>query len=175
MSKRGGSSRKRKSNNAQLAEKAFLYAEKAPVIAYPGWESALNCHFMDLIAHYRICEARWCINNEIATEYEAFTYLYTASLATPFDREWYRIYFHLFKKFYGHLLSKMDDWDEWDGGELSDYEKQLLIDLRKWIFKKQMRVLSQMQKQRQMRKQRQGKSEAEQEKGEGVETGEVRE
>ncbi len=119
--------------------KAFLYAERAPVIAYSGWESCVKeLHFLDWIAHYRIREAKWCVNNEVATEYEAFTYLYTASLATPLDDEWYRIHFYLFNKFYGHLL-KHNPIEEVE--ELTEYEKHLLSELRRWIFKQQMSVL----------------------------------
>lgn len=149
----GGNNKSNKNHRAKsqfddlkLREKAFLYIERAPVVGHSGWEGSIKeMNFMEWISHYRICEAKWCVNNEVATEYEAFVYLYTASLATPFNREWYRIYLYLFNKFYGHLLKHNPIENV---GKLTEYEKHLLWELRHWIFKEQMNALKKKQKKR---------------------------
>jgi len=119
-----------------LEEKAFRYAERAPVVGYSGWQRELKEKaILDLVLFYRISEAKRCVNQEKATEYEAFAYLFTASLAAPFGSEWFRIYFYLFNKFYGHLL-KNNFIERVE--TLTEYERHLLDDLRGWIYKKQV-------------------------------------
>lgn len=122
-----------------LMEKARLYVTKAPLIGHPGWMHLLKSeHFIKTAIEHRIKEAMNCVKEEVATEYEALLYLHTASLAAPFSTEWYRIFFHLFDKFYGHLAPQ----DLKFNGKLSDDEERSLLDLRKWIFDKQMKAIS---------------------------------
>mgnify|MGYP000035686646 CR=1 FL=1 len=122
-------------NENKLLKKAAVYAGSAPLISYPGFEDLLNREeFLRTAREYRIKEAVNCVKDEIATEYEAFLYLHTASLATPFSTEWFRIYHYLFNKFYGDTAPPNLKFN----GELTENEKRLLLGLRKWIFKKQI-------------------------------------
>jgi len=125
-------------SDEELAEKALLYVKNAPLIGHPGWMHLLkNEHFFKTAMEHRIKEALNIVKEEAATEYEALLYLHTASLAAPLSTEWSRIFFYLFDKFYGHIApEKMLE------GKLTDTEKQSLLDLRKWIFKNQMKAIS---------------------------------
>ena len=70
------------------------YAKLAPIVAYPGWESAVkeNRFLLEKLTELRLKGAKVCFERKKrALEFEAPLYLHTASLAIPFSEEWFRI------------------------------------------------------------------------------------
>ena len=78
-----------------------------------------------------------CVQNEIATEFDALIFLYTASLCVPFNTTWVNIYMYLFRKY----LPSFADAAKLPVVNLDAFEKSELEKLRKWIFKQQVKKL----------------------------------
>ena len=92
----------------------------------------------------RLANSLKIIQEEKATEFEALLYLHTASLTAPLKEEWVRIYKYLFKKFYPNKLPENIAKDFPD--KLNEYERRLLDDLRRRIFKVQIQHLNENKK-----------------------------
>ncbi len=120
------------------------YLLLAPLIVAPTTESSIAPHvkYGDLLIH-RIAEVDW--ERGLASKYEAMLYILSASLTTPPAEDYYRILLNLFPKYYPESVGPLELNDS-DLAELSEYHKQILDDLRGWIFKKQMRRVKEILK-----------------------------
>lgn len=128
--------------------KAIEYALFAPFVGTPEWKDLLRDEELKFQAKlHRLANSLKIIQEEKATEYEALLYLHTASLTAPLKEEWVRIYKYLFKKFCPDKLPENIAKDFPD--ELNEYEQKLLDDLRKRIFKVQIKHLNEKRKQEQ--------------------------
>lgn len=74
---------------------------------------------------------------EEATDIEVCIYLYTASLQAPMFRDWCEIYFWLVKKCMKE--AGKDFPKDFEVKELTDYQKGMLRDLKRWIRGSQKR------------------------------------
>lgn len=82
-----------------------------------------------------------------ATDAEALAYLYSASLAAPLRSEYVNIYLYLYQKIMKQIGIQLPP-ELCEVKSLSDYEKQLLADLKQWIWKKSMRTAKKKGKQK---------------------------
>ncbi len=117
-----------------------VYAKLAPIVAYPGWESAIseNRYLLEKLTELRRKGAKVCFEKKRrALEFEALLYLHTANLAIPFSAEWFRIYMFLFRKYFPKAAEVVHP----EGIRLTEYEQRLLRNLREWIFKQQLRYI----------------------------------
>ena len=118
----------------------LMYALLSPTIVDPRWpETPESLKFKALM--HRILLAPKCVEERMATEFDALVYIHTVSLCVPLNRYWFRIYAYLFKKFLPKHAKTLERNGMWFPNELSDYERYLLDDLRRWIYKTQMRAI----------------------------------
>lgn len=80
---------------------------------------------------------------DLATDEEALAYLITASLRTPFNDDWADIFMWLGRQYFSMI--GIDTPDFFDV-ELNDYQKDLLIKLRRWIKERQNRNWKKMKR-----------------------------
>jgi len=116
--------------------KYLVYGLFAPIVVYQGNE-ILPEYLKVLSKGHRMFNSINCVEQKIATEFDALIYLHTASLAVPFSTDWFEIYVHLFRKFF----SKHADIIDLPRVELDNYKEHLLRDLRSWIYKQQAKHL----------------------------------
>jgi len=125
--------------------RALEYALFAPFVGTPEWKDLLKDEELQFQAKlHRLANSLKIIQEEKATEFEALLYLHTASLTAPLKEEWVRIYKYLFKKFYPNKLPENIAKDFPD--KLNEYERRLLDDLRRRIFKVQIQHLNENKK-----------------------------
>lgn len=119
--------------------KALAYGLFAPTVVDKRWMQIPE-YLNNLAKCHRILNSLQCVNDKIATEFDALVFLYTASLCVPFNTTWFNIYIYLFRKFFPQH-AKVIDLPEVES--LDPYEVAKLTDLRRWIFKQQMKNLKQ--------------------------------
>lgn len=120
----------------------FIYSIMAPIVAHKGYERYLldNEYLLQKLFELRVLRGggKVCFERKKkALEFEAFLYLHTASFAVPFDIHWFRIYSYLFYKYFPQGRNIVENVDR----KLDEHERNLLDDLRKWIFKQQIEHL----------------------------------
>jgi hypothetical protein len=117
--------------------KALVYGLFAPAVVDRRWMEVPE-HLKILGKGHRMLNSLQCVRDEIATEFDALIYLHTASLSVPFNTTWFNIYVYLFRKFFPEH-AKVINLPEVES--LDAYETSQLNDLRKWIFRQQMKNL----------------------------------
>ena len=121
---------------------ALAYGLYAPLIVHPGWISEVTVDLQLKARAYRMAQSLKCVKEKLSTEFDAFIYLYTALSVIPASKYWYNILFHLFKKYFPkHAKALGMEIDE-----LNDYERHLLIKLRRWIYNQQVKHLREIKK-----------------------------
>lgn len=121
------------------AEK-LVFALRAPIIAWPGWEGAVTDGMKMRIYAARLANVT---SGDTATCYEAMVYLHTASLAATLSEEWLNIYLYLFQQFHADKartlnIPKIE--------ELRLHEEPMLRRLRSWIHRQQLKAWKENQK-----------------------------
>ena len=111
----------------------IMYSLTAPCIYMPTWEPPINV--LEKRKIHLLVETT-CFDKEVCTDYDAMIYISTVSLNNPLSYHWGNIYRHLSMKYYGDM-DPPDVEKDYDR-ELDGYEKQLLLELKQWIFKKQI-------------------------------------
>lgn len=116
-----------------------LFTAKLETIVKPtiitfnkDWGGTIPEWLIERIRTQRFLEYLRELNGEVveeASDEEAFTYLYTASLTIPLDRTWARIFLYLSYKLFG---KKVEDLNP--PKELSEYEQHLLIKLKRYLY-----------------------------------------
>ena len=101
----------------------------APIVVFTGCEDLVTENMRT-----RISMERLLTFDETATDYEAMVYLHTASLAVPFNEEWYHIYSFLFSKYHSEQAKRIGVYRE----KIAEHERRELSKLKKWIHKQQM-------------------------------------
>lgn len=101
----------------------------APIVVFTGCEDMVTENMRTRIDIERLLNF-----DETATDYEAMVYLHTASLAVPFNQEWYHIYSFLFSKYYPEQAKGIGVYKE----QLAEHEQRELSGLKKWIYKQQI-------------------------------------
>ena len=94
-------------------------------------------HLKTTAMFYRIAEVEECFKNRMATEFEAFIAIFSASKLVPLDETWSRIYVYLFRKFFPNHAEKL----KLPKVSLNEYELHKIKELRRDIFKKQIEAL----------------------------------
>ena len=102
----------------------------APIIVFDGFEGVVTEKMVMRVMVERLKD----ILSETATDYEAMVYLHTASLAAPLAEEWRNVYEYLFSKYYPEEARKTGVYKDM----LTETESRKLIELKKWIYKRQM-------------------------------------
>lgn len=121
-----------KRKEKQFADK-FVYLLTSPCLYMPMWEP--HKEMLDKRRIYLLAEPD-CYDKKESTDYDALIYVQTASMNFPLDTEWYNIFMWLFMRYYGDITPP--EWKEEHKKELDICEKQSLIRLKQWIFKKQI-------------------------------------
>ncbi|OYT30511.1 MAG: hypothetical protein B6U95_00260 [Thermofilum sp. ex4484_82] len=122
-------------------EKIIIYGILSPTIVDRRWMEVPE-DLLVLARIYRIGFAPIVLQEEMSTEFDAFVYLYTASFAVPFDATWYNIYFYLFTKFFPKHAKTLNIKVK----KLQPHEELSLNNLRRWIFKNQMKIVKERMK-----------------------------
>ncbi|RLI39580.1 hypothetical protein DRO64_10340 [Candidatus Bathyarchaeota archaeon] len=102
----------------------------APIIVFDGFEGIVTENIIIRVMVERLSD----LLSKTATDYEAMVYLHTASLAAPLSEEWQNIYAYLFSKYHPREARKIGVYRD----ELTEAEKRKLLDLKKWLYKRQM-------------------------------------
>ena len=119
---------------------ALAYALLSPIVVDPRWPEVPE-HLRHKALMYRILLAPKCLEEEMSTEFDALVYLHTASLSVPLNHYWRNVYFYLFKKYFPRHAEVLEKRGMKFPSELVGTGKRLLNDLRRWIFKQQMRAI----------------------------------
>ena len=116
--------------------RSLVYGLLAPAVVDKRWKDVPE-QLKILGKAHRMAKSLECVQNEIATEFDALIFLYTASLCVPFNTTWVNIYMYLFRKY----LPSFADAAKLPVVNLDAFEKSELEKLRKWIFKQQVKKL----------------------------------
>jgi len=124
---------KRRGNGSKMVESLTKMFAR-PIIGHGAWASSITPEQKARISIERMKQIAQAKGKkiEMSTDYEAMTYLSTASLSAPLSRSAQRIYFHLFKKFYP---KKSDFIHEYEA-KLDIQTKPELLRLKRWLYKK---------------------------------------
>jgi len=117
--------------------RAVIYGLKAPIVVCPGQEDLVPERLKDMATPIRLAKATECLEQEMATEFDALIYLHTVSVAVPMDLRWGTIYFWLFRRFFPDEADRIGLPEV----ELDSYHRELLNRLRAHIFKVQVKRL----------------------------------
>lgn len=122
----------------------LMYALRAPIIAWPGCEDSITEEQCTKAKLHRLAMAATAKVLDEASDFEAMLYIMTSTLANPPSHTWYKIYTHLFCKFYPNQATEMfgDRIEKPEEYELT----RDLRGLKQWIFKKQMQALKEKDK-----------------------------
>lgn len=110
-----------------------------PIIVYPGgWEDTIPQKLREAVTIERLIGNMKHAKGEpiTATDAECCIYIYTVCMCQPLSHEWAQIYFYLSTKFVEKDGRTMPDDMRLD--KLTDYEHQLLGDLRGWIYRRRL-------------------------------------
>ncbi len=108
-----------------------------PIITYPRGEGYVDeKHKTEVRLHRLIALSE--STTGLVPLYEAFLYLHTASLITPFNSTWHKIYKYLFFKLHRVEAQQLDMSIE----SLNDYELSLITELRRAMYKDQVKYLT---------------------------------
>ncbi len=112
---------------------AELLSKPRTIIGHRGWSAMITEEQKTRIQMERLKQIKNSKGEKIteATDYEALTYIATASMDAPLDRMWTRIYFHLLKRFYPDNSDFIEDHE----AILQLQDKQYLCRLKQWIYK----------------------------------------
>ena len=108
----------------------FIRKLFAPIVVFNGFEDIVTEKIVVKVMMERLSD----LLSETATDYEAMVYLHTASLAAPLSEEWQNIYAYLFSKYHPREARKIGVYRD----ELTEAERRKLLNLKKWIYKRQM-------------------------------------
>jgi hypothetical protein len=132
-----------KSKEDDFADR-FIYALKAPFITWPLCETSITTEMQAKAKMYRLMMTATAETMIEATEFEAMLYIMSATLANPPSHTWYKIYTHLFQKYFPEQSATVFAGEPIE--KVQDYEFQDLKRLQQWIFKKQMEHLKELEK-----------------------------
>jgi len=124
---------KRAEREAKKWVKQMVFALTAPLVVCRGCEGDARDEWKAKAKMYRLAKLLKGEDDGLATDYEAMIYLCTTSVSFPLGHSWFRIYAHLFRKFYGEHADRMGI----ERVELYEYEERMLDDLKRWIRKRQ--------------------------------------
>lgn len=113
------------------------------VVADAGWADTIPKWMRDEVPLERMARLAGTLkggseDDEYATDIEAAIYLYTASLAAPLDRQRTDIYLYLCTKYEKRLGKQVPN--DIRKGEISDYDKRELDELKDWIYRQQVKA-----------------------------------
>lgn len=121
----------------------IMDALKSPVLTFSTeWADAIPQRLLDLVTQSRLISN--ITGDRMAGLPETIAYIMTRTLLSPMDHEWTNIYCHISCEVAEHHWNK-DCWQEIFGNDrrdLTNYETDLLNELRRWIYKKRREVLS---------------------------------
>lgn len=116
-----------KKKDTVVLDKAVDYIARPIIVMDPGWE--LPVMLREMITVQRLAAS--VSGEEIATEAEAMAYISNASMAAPLSHDWVAIYQYLFTRNYNGAIP-----DELKQDTISNYQQQMLGQLRSWIYTK---------------------------------------
>ena len=115
----------------QISKLVKVFA--APIIVAPsGWHDTIPKWMKSEVTLQRLVQI---MKGEegVATDIEALVYLYTATFMAPFNESWTNVYVYLTKKC---MEGRRKTWPKELGNPtLTDYQRGLLDDLKRWIWK----------------------------------------
>ena len=126
-----------KDNEKKLIE--LIHTFSRPKIAMQGYEDMeIPSDIQSQIMIERLILAKE--NKKLTTLTESMWFISTASLAAPPSHSWTKIYMHLFRKYMISCKKDLPDFVK-DEIVLDSLEKQDLLQLRQWLYKKSMEAI----------------------------------
>ena len=119
----------------------IVFTLTAPMVGYGAWADDIPDWLKEQAQMGRLLLAMHAPEAEIATDAEACAYLMTASLAMPLDHDWTQIYLHV-----ATVCGRRDGKEIPEDvavEELTDWQSDRLLDLKKWIFRQQWKHFKQ--------------------------------
>lgn len=118
----------------------FMDMLTAPVITHSqSWADCIPKRLLDLISMSRLISGMQ--KDEMASYPEVVAYLTTASFEAPLGSDWTEIFTHCSCTVCEQHFNE-DHWDTLDAHrKLSDYQKEKLDKLRRWIYDKRRKAL----------------------------------
>jgi hypothetical protein len=129
--------------NEEAKFKSLMSCLFSPIITWPSYRiDDIPKDLLDDVRLERMVNMMKNMKNgeevKEATDVEALIYLYTASLSMPLDDEWTEIYLWLTKKHLEKNKKELPDFLK-EIGELDEYERELLSELKRWIYNAQQK------------------------------------
>jgi hypothetical protein len=129
--------------NEEAKFKSLMSCLFSPIITWPSYRiDDIPKDLLDDVRLERMANMMKNMKNseevKEATDVEALIYLYTASLSMPLDDEWTEIYLWLTKKHLEKNKKELPDFLK-EIGELDEYERELLNELKRWIYNAQQK------------------------------------
>lgn len=118
----------------------LMDALTSPVIAYPSpWMNDIPEQILGVITLARM--AALMKGEEMATIPEAVAYLMPRSFEAPMGHEWTNIYLYVGREYMINFQSMSIESLDFAPAELDEYERDLLLKLRRWIWEKRRKAL----------------------------------
>lgn len=112
----------------------------SPVIAFPSpWMNDIPEQILEVITLARM--AALMKHEEMATIPEAVAYLMPRSFEAPMGGEWTNIYLFVCRQYLLDYRSADSEPLDFAPAELDEYERSLLLKLRRWIWEKRRKAL----------------------------------
>lgn len=118
----------------------LLDALQAPVLTFTQmWADTIPQRLLDKVPFARLIMLRK--NVDYCSLLEALIYIYTRTFESPMGTDWVNIYTNISCKVLQQYFNE-DHWEEIQAPKnLNNYEKQLLMELRRWIYSKRRKIL----------------------------------
>ncbi len=120
----------------------LMYGVTAGFVFGPGgWDDTFPEDLRTRGKMLRLAMCKKCIDETMCTQFDALAYMYSINFLAPLGTNAFHIYMYLMKE---ELPDKWkilvdDDKSFHQDGNIDDYEAGLLKDLRRWIFKHQIK------------------------------------
>ena len=137
--------KKKKGKEEKQFTERLAYMLMAPTIVWPQMEGSITEEMKQRCKTERLLAVAQGVEGT-ATDFEAMIFISSATLANPPSQTWFRLYIHLFKRFYPEqhkqITGEMGEEREPQPHELQELER-----LKQWIYKKQTEAIKAKQKQ----------------------------
>ena len=118
---------------------AMLWAIAGPIITWPECEDTVTDEMKSKIKTERLLQLAHEPDVEMATDYETMVYISSATFVNVPSETWFKVYMHLFKKFYPNA-------EGFEEIQLDSWQTSQLNDLKRWLWKKAQEHLKEKMK-----------------------------
>ena len=120
----------------------LMDALRSPILTHSqSWADTIPKRLIEKVPFARLIMLKKQV--DYCSLLEAVIHIYTRTLTAPISHEWTEIYLNITCK----VMQQYFNEDHWGKlkvkKDLNDYEKGLLMDLRRWIYRKRREILKQ--------------------------------